>query len=58
MNKTKNEKILDMIPKLRKLNDQKLDLVDDYINASLKVQFLMSLSSNKSTSEIQMDRKI
>ena len=58
MNKTKNEKILDMIPKLRKLNDQKLDLVDDYINSSLKVQFLMSLSSNKSTSEIQMDRKI
>ena len=43
----KNEKILNLIEDLRKLNDGQLDVVIDCVQSSLKVQYLLGLNQNK-----------
>lgn len=43
----KEEKILDAISDMRKLDDTQLDVVIDCIQSSLKVQYLLGLNQNK-----------
>lgn len=43
---TKAEKlILDMIPKLRQLDAEQLRVIEDYTDASIKVQTMMNLTT-------------